>query len=150
LEAVEKKLGGKKKWDGKNKGRTPEPEPSFEGVDPDSEISPELFSKGVAIARAKAKCKLTLNNVLIGWDPDFYHFRDPLDYLGNDAGGGLGAGPGTTIGAALALKDTDQVVGAVLGDGDFMQGSSSLWTAAHYQIPALFIIGNNRSNFNDE
>lgn len=150
LAAVEKKLGGKSKWDGKNKGRTPDPEPSFEGIDPKAEITPELFSKGVAIARAASKSKLTLNNVLIGWDPDFYHFRDPLDYLGNDAGGGLAAGPGTTIGAALALKDDDRVVGAVLGDGDFMQGGSSLWTAAHYEIPALFIIGNNRSNFNDE
>ena len=150
LAAVEKKLGGKSKWDGKNKGRTAEPEPSLEGVDPDAEISPDLFSKGVAIARAKSKAKVSLNNVLIGWDPDFYHFRAPLDYLGNDSGGGLGAGPGTTIGAALALRDTDVVAAAVLGDGDFMQGSSSLWTAAHYQIPALFILGNNRSNFNDE
>jgi thiamine pyrophosphate-dependent acetolactate synthase large subunit-like protein len=39
---------------------------------------------------------------------------------------------------------------AVLGDGDFMQGASALWTAAHYSIPALFIVSNNRSNFNDE
>ncbi|MPY71337.1 MAG: thiamine pyrophosphate-binding protein [Alphaproteobacteria bacterium] len=150
LAAVEKKLGGKSKWDGKNKGRTAEPEPSLDGVDPNSEITPEYLSKGVAIARARSKAKLSLNNVLIGWDPDFYHFRTPLDYLGNDAGGGLAAGPGTTIGAALALKDTDWVAGAVIGDGDFMQGGSSVWTAAHYQIPALFIIGNNGSNFNDE
>ena len=39
---------------------------------------------------------------------------------------------------------------AIVGDGDFMQGGSALWTAAHYKIPALFIISNNRSNFNDE
>jgi thiamine pyrophosphate-dependent acetolactate synthase large subunit-like protein len=31
-----------------------------------------------------------------------------------------------------------------------MQGVTALWTAAHYSIPALFIISNNRSNFNDE
>lgn len=26
----------------------------------------------------------------------------------------------------------------------------ALWTAAHYHLPALFIVSNNRSNFNDE
>ena len=38
----------------------------------------------------------------------------------------------------------------VLGDGDTMQGSSVLWTAAHYSIPVLILVSNNRSNFNDE
>ena len=31
-----------------------------------------------------------------------------------------------------------------------MQGSSALWTAAHYSIPVLVLVSNNRSNFNDE
>ena len=70
--------------------------------------------------------------------------------MGNDGGGGLASGPATTIGAALALKDTDRTVIGVLGDGDTMQGASCLWTAAHYEIPVLFLISNNRSNFNDE
>jgi thiamine pyrophosphate-dependent acetolactate synthase large subunit-like protein len=150
LAAVEKKLGGKSKWDGKNKGREAEPEPTLDGVDPNSVVTPEYLCKGLAIARRNSGETISLNNVLIGWDPDFYHFRGPLDYLGNDGGGGLAAGPGTTVGAALALKDEDIIAAAVLGDGDFMQGGSSMWTAAHYEIPALFIIGNNGSNFNDE
>jgi thiamine pyrophosphate-dependent acetolactate synthase large subunit-like protein len=79
-----------------------------------------------------------------------YPFRHPLDYLGHDGGGGLAAGPGHTIGAALALKDSGRLVAGILGDGDFMQAASALWTAARYQIPALFIVANNRSNFNDE
>jgi thiamine pyrophosphate-dependent acetolactate synthase large subunit-like protein len=54
------------------------------------------------------------------------------------------------VGVALALKDSGRPVVSVLGDGDFMQGISALWTAAHYEIPALFIVSNNRSNFNDE
>ena len=37
-----------------------------------------------------------------------------------------------------------------MGDGDFLQGATALWTAAHYGLPALFIVANNRSNFNDE
>ena len=93
---------------------------------------------------------VTLTNVTIGWAADGYHWTHPLDYLGNDGGGGLGSGMGTGIGAGLALQDTDRTVVAVLGDGDSMQGSSALWTAAHYSIPVLILVSNNRSNFNDE
>jgi thiamine pyrophosphate-dependent acetolactate synthase large subunit-like protein len=60
------------------------------------------------------------------------------------------AGPGLTVGASLALLDSGRIVVSVLGDGDFMQGVSALWTAARYQLPALLIVSNNRSNFNDE
>jgi thiamine pyrophosphate-dependent acetolactate synthase large subunit-like protein len=39
---------------------------------------------------------------------------------------------------------------AILGDGDFMMGSSALWTAVHYEIPLLIVVANNRSFYNDE
>ena len=39
---------------------------------------------------------------------------------------------------------------AVCGDGDFLMGDTALWTAAHYQIPLLIVVANNRSFFNDE
>jgi thiamine pyrophosphate-dependent acetolactate synthase large subunit-like protein len=48
------------------------------------------------------------------------------------------------------MKETGRPVISVLGDGDFLQGATALWTASHYKIPALFIVANNRSNFNDE
>jgi thiamine pyrophosphate-dependent acetolactate synthase large subunit-like protein len=38
----------------------------------------------------------------------------------------------------------------VCGDGDFMMGCTALWTAAHYKIPLLIVVANNRSFFNDE
>jgi thiamine pyrophosphate-dependent acetolactate synthase large subunit-like protein len=38
----------------------------------------------------------------------------------------------------------------VCGDGDFMMGVTALWTAAHYRIPLLIVVANNRSFFNDE
>jgi thiamine pyrophosphate-dependent acetolactate synthase large subunit-like protein len=91
-----------------------------------------------------------LTRVNLGWAGEAYHFNHPLDYLGNDGGGGLGSGAGNAIGAGLALLDSDRIPVAVLGDGDFMQGGTALWTAAHYSIPVLIIIANNRSNFNDE
>jgi thiamine pyrophosphate-dependent acetolactate synthase large subunit-like protein len=94
--------------------------------------------------------KFTLVRVGLGWASDLYHFSEPLDYLGYDGGGGLGAGPGMAIGAGLALRGTGRVPITLIGDGDFMQGATSLWTAAHYRIPVLIVVVNNRSNFNDE
>jgi thiamine pyrophosphate-dependent acetolactate synthase large subunit-like protein len=149
LAACEKRLGGKSKWDGKNKGRTSAIDAKLSDMDQDGEISVEALTLGLDETR-KGGRKITLTNVTIGWAADGYHFSHPLDYLGNDGGGGLGSGMGTAIGGGLALQDTDRTVVAVLGDGDSMQGASALWTAAHYSIPVLVLISNNRSNFNDE
>jgi thiamine pyrophosphate-dependent acetolactate synthase large subunit-like protein len=84
------------------------------------------------------------------WPHDLWPQRHPLDYLGKDGGGGIGSGPGLATGAALALKDSGRLVIATLGDGDTLMGITALWTAAKYRLPVLFIVGNNRSYFNDE
>jgi len=148
LAACESRLDGKSKWDGKNKGRTAEIDGKLSDYDEGGGISVEALTLGMNEVRKGRN--ITLTNVTIGWAADGYHFTHPLDYLGNDGGGGLASGPGTAIGSGLALKDSDRTVVAVLGDGDTMQGSSALWTAAHYSIPVLILISNNRSNFNDE
>jgi thiamine pyrophosphate-dependent acetolactate synthase large subunit-like protein len=54
------------------------------------------------------------------------------------------------IGAALALQGSGRVPMAVLGDGDTMMAINAFWTAAHYRIPMLAVISNNRSFYNDE
>jgi acetolactate synthase-1/2/3 large subunit len=88
----------------------------------------------------------------LGWPPNANVIAGPLDFLGAAGGGGLGAGPGIAVGAALALRDLhpDRIPVAVLGDGDFMMGCSALWTAANQDIPLLLVIANNRSYYNDE
>ena len=148
IEAVENRLNGKSRWDGANKGRTADPDTTYELLNQGDNISVEAVT--LCMNEVRKGRKITLTNVTIGWAADGYHFTHPLDYLGNDGGGGLASGTGTAIGAGLALADTDRTVVAVLGDGDTMQGSSSLWTAAHYSSPVLFVISNNRSNFNAE
>jgi thiamine pyrophosphate-dependent acetolactate synthase large subunit-like protein len=102
------------------------------------------------IEQAREGRKFTLVRVGLGWASALYDFYEPLDYLGYDGGGGLGSGPGMAIGAGLALRGTGRIPITLIGDGDFMQGATSLWTAAHYRIPALIVVINNRSNFNDE
>jgi thiamine pyrophosphate-dependent acetolactate synthase large subunit-like protein len=91
-----------------------------------------------------------LSKLPLGWNGGYRHFRHPLDYLGADGGGGVGAGPGLTVGAALALKDSGRMVVGIMGDGDYLMGVTALWTATHYRLPCLILIANNRSFYNDE
>jgi len=94
--------------------------------------------------------EICLTKLPLGWNGAYRHFRHPLDYLGADGGGGVGAGPGLTVGAALALKGNRRLVVGICGDGDFLMGVTAVWTAAHYKLPCLFIVANNRSFYNDE
>ena len=93
---------------------------------------------------------VSLTHLPLSWNGAWWPFRHPLDYLGSDGGGGLGAGPGVTVGAALALKGSGRLPIGICGDGDFLMGATALWTAAHYRIPLLIVVANNRSFYNDE
>jgi thiamine pyrophosphate-dependent acetolactate synthase large subunit-like protein len=103
-----------------------------------------------ALRRAVGERPTSLTHVTLSWNGASWPFRHPLDYLGSDGGGGVGGGPGISVGAALALKGSGRLAVAVCGDGDFMMGVTALWTAAHYRIPLLIVVANNRSFFNDE
>ncbi|HEY5897310.1 MAG TPA: thiamine pyrophosphate-binding protein, partial [Burkholderiales bacterium] len=109
-----------------------------------------LRSVAVALREAAGDEPVTFASLARAWPVDLWPHRHPLDYLGKDGGGGVGSGPGITIGAALALKDSGRLVAGVLGDGDTLMSMNALWTAARYHIPALFIVANNRSYYNDE
>ena len=103
-----------------------------------------------ALRRAVGDRPTSLTHVSLSWNGAIWPLRHPLDYLGSDGGGGVGGGPGISVGAALALKGSGRLPVAVCGDGDFMMGVTALWTAAHYRIPLLIVVANNRSFFNDE
>jgi thiamine pyrophosphate-dependent acetolactate synthase large subunit-like protein len=107
-----------------------------------------------ALARAfnevTAGMDICLSKLPLGWNGAYRHFRHPLDYLGADGGGGVGAGPGLTVGSALALKGSGRMVVGIVGDGDFLMGNTAIWTAAHYKLACLVIVANNRSFYNDE
>jgi thiamine pyrophosphate-dependent acetolactate synthase large subunit-like protein len=92
----------------------------------------------------------TLTHLPISWEDRWWTFRHPLDFLGSDGGGGVGGGPGISVGAALALKNSGRLPVAICGDGDYLMGVTAVWTAVHYKIPLLFVIANNRSFYNDE
>jgi thiamine pyrophosphate-dependent acetolactate synthase large subunit-like protein len=103
-----------------------------------------------ALNAAAKGLDICMTRLPLGWNGAYRHFRHPLDYIGSEGGGGVGAGPGITVGAALALKGSGRVPVAIMGDGDFLMGNTALWTATHYGIPCLILVANNRSFFNDE
>lgn len=103
-----------------------------------------------ALRRAVGERLFSLTHVSLSWNGASWPLRHPLEYLGSDGGGGVGGGPGISVGAALALKGSGRLPVAVCGDGDFLMGVTSLWTAVHYHIPLLIVVANNRSFFNDE
>jgi thiamine pyrophosphate-dependent acetolactate synthase large subunit-like protein len=102
------------------------------------------------LGKAVGTRPVTFTHLPISWEDSWWTFGHPLDFLGSDGGGGIGGGPGISVGAALALKNSDRLPVAVCGDGDFLMGVTAVWTAVHYKIPLLFLIANNRSFYNDE
>jgi len=94
--------------------------------------------------------KVTFSLLNRGWPADIWPFKSGMAYLGKDGGGGLGSGPGLSVGAAVALYDMGRYAVSVLGDGDFCMGATAIWTAVRHRIPMLVLIDNNRSYFNDE
>ena len=95
---------------------------------------------------------LCIARLPLGWNGAYLNWTHPLDYLGADGGGGIGAGPGNAIGVGLALKEMDskRIPMALIGDGDFLMGNTAVWTAVRYAIPMLIVVCNNHSFFNDE
>jgi thiamine pyrophosphate-dependent acetolactate synthase large subunit-like protein len=93
---------------------------------------------------------LLANGDLRGWMGRLLALRRPRQHLGSSGGAGLGYGIGATIGACLATRGTDTMVVNVQSDGDLMFVPGGLWTLAHHRLPALVVVYNNRSYFNDE
>jgi len=109
-----------------------------------------LWGMAMTVREFAQKRPVTFARLPLGWPGEAAEFDGPLSFLGNDGGGAVGTGPGHTIGAALALKDSGRITVGVIGDGDYLMGVNALWTAAHFEIPVMFVIADNRSYFNDE
>ena len=124
---------------------TPPPAPSGDGP-------LDVAALAAGLRHAVGAREVCLLHLPLSWDGAWWPFRHPLDFIGGDGGGGIGGGPGISIGAALALRDagSTRLPVAICGDGDFLMGVAAIWTAVHYRIPLLVVVANNRSFFNDE
>lgn len=70
-----------------------------------------------------------------------FNERRAGDYFGG-RGGGIGQGLAGAIGVQVAQPERRVV--AISGDGSAMYSIQALWSAAHHQLPILFIILSNR------
>jgi benzoylformate decarboxylase len=71
----------------------------------------------------------------------FLKSEDPKSFFGI-RGGGIGWGLPAAVGVKLAQPGRPVV--ALVGDGSAMYTNQSLWTAAHYELPVVFVILNNQ------
>jgi thiamine pyrophosphate-dependent acetolactate synthase large subunit-like protein len=109
----------------------------------------DLAALAHAFESVRGERPVCITRLPFGWPEGVTQFTGPLDCIGYDGGGGIGSTPGITVGAALGLRGTGRLPVAILGDGDLLMGSQALWTAAAQKLPALFIVNNNRSFYND-
>ena len=71
-----------------------------------------------------------------------FKFDEPGSLYGERIGA-IGWGMGAALGVKLAQPHRPVV--AVVGDGSAMMTVQALWTAANYEIPAVYLVCNNRS-----
>lgn len=123
--------------------------PAAEQPDVPTSGSVTIPAIAAAFKRVRGDRAVCLTRLTFGLPDAMVDFTHPLDCVGYDGGGGIGSTPGITVGAGLALKGSGRLPVAILGDGDLLMGSQALWTAAAERIPALFIVNNNQSFYND-
>ena len=70
-----------------------------------------------------------------------FDYREPGDFFAA-AGGGIGQGVAGAIGVQVAQPD--RRVLAISGDGSAMYSIQALWSAAHHDLPIVFLILSNR------
>ena len=70
-----------------------------------------------------------------------FTFKGPGDYY-SGRGGGIGQGVAGAIGVAVA--QTKRPILCLSGDGSSMYSIQALWTAAHHDLPIVFVILANR------
>lgn len=96
------------------------------------------------IARALPESAIVVDDSLSSKDAlhTFLKFDEPGSLYGERIGA-IGWGMGAALGVKLAQPHRPVV--AVVGDGSAMMTVQSLWTAANYGIPAVYLVCNNRS-----
>ncbi len=80
-----------------------------------------------------------------GHNRALWDHNKPYSHLGMHGAGGIGYCIGACTGAALAAKHRNRIVINIQCDGDLNMVPGSLWTAAHYRLPMLTVMHNNRA-----
>ena len=106
--------------------------------------SPTSMARAMAEIRAGAPKDVVIVDETITANLDLFKtfsFSGPGDYY-SGRGGGIGQGLAGAIGVAVAR--TKRPILCLSGDGSSMYSIQALWTAAHHDLPIVFIILANR------
>jgi acetolactate synthase-1/2/3 large subunit len=82
---------------------------------------------------------------MVSWPQKLWSFDKYYHHIGQSGSVGVGYSAPSSVGAALANKKHGRLSINLQNDGDLMFCPQSLWTAAHYKIPMLTVMHNNRS-----
>ena len=83
--------------------------------------------------------------LLSQWPQRLWDFTKYYQYIGASGGLGVGYNAPAATGAALANRKHGRLTVNIQGDGDLLYAPAVLFTAAHYRIPVLHIMHNNRA-----
>jgi benzoylformate decarboxylase len=106
--------------------------------------SPTSMARCMAEIRAGAPKNVVVVDETITANLDLFKtfsFARPGDYY-SGRGGGIGQGVAGALGVAVA--ETKRPILCVSGDGSSMYSIQALWTAAHHDLPIVFVILANR------
>ena len=106
--------------------------------------SPTSMARWMAEIKAGAPKDVVVVDETITANLDLFKtftFNGPDDYF-SGRGGGIGQGVAGAIGVAVA--QTKRPILCVSGDGSSMYSIQALWTAAHHDLPIVFVILANR------
>lgn len=106
--------------------------------------TPTSMARAMAEIRAGAPADVVVVDETITANLDLFKtfvFKGPDDYF-SGRGGGIGQGVAGAIGVAVA-QDRRPVL-CLSGDGSSMYSIQALWTAAHHDLPIVFVILANR------
>jgi benzoylformate decarboxylase len=106
--------------------------------------SPTSMARCMAEIKAGAPADVVVVDETITANLDLFKtfaFKGPGDYY-SGRGGGIGQGVAGALGVAVA--DPKRPILCVSGDGSSMYSIQALWTAAHHDLPIVFVILANR------
>jgi len=106
--------------------------------------SPISMARCMAELKAGAPADVVVVDETITANLDLFKafpFKGPGDYY-SGRGGGIGQGVAGALGVAVAQKK--RPILCVSGDGSSMYSIQALWTAAHHELPIVFVILANR------
>jgi len=106
--------------------------------------SPTSMARCMAEIKAGAPKDVVVVDETITANLDLFKtftFKGPGDYY-SGRGGGIGQGVAGALGVAVA--DPKRPILCLSGDGSSMYSIQALWTAAHHELPIVFVILANR------